>query len=78
MVSTGPVKSAVRPRGTREAFIMTIETAASAERLPRRKQLPASFDEMPVTEFLDLLKWWAALPSTDRQALLAARDQTRH
>ena len=57
---------------------MMIETAASTEHKPRKKQLPSSFDEMPVAEFLDLLKWWAALPSTDRQALLAARNQTRH
>jgi hypothetical protein len=37
------------------------------------KRLPASVDDMTVEAFLDLLRWWAALPSGDRQTLVAVR-----
>jgi hypothetical protein len=57
---------------------MTFQTAPAIEFIAPRKRLPASFDEMPVAEFLELVQWWAALSSSDRQALLAARNQTRH
>ena len=57
---------------------MTIQTAGSLEFIPPRKGLPSSFDDMSVRDFLDLLQWWAALPSTERQAVLAARHETRH
>lgn len=42
------------------------------------RRLPASFDDMKVEEFLDFVQWWAALSSTDRQAVLAARKHTLH
>ena len=57
---------------------MTFQTAPAIEFIAPRKRLPASFDEMSVAEFLELVQWWAALSSSDRQALLAARNQTRH
>jgi hypothetical protein len=40
--------------------------------------MPTNFDEMTVAEFLDYVRWWTTLPSTDRQLLLAARNETRH
>ena len=57
---------------------MTIQTARSIEIIPPRKGLPSSFDDMSVGEFFELVQWWAALPSADRQAVLAARHETRH
>ena len=40
---------------------MTFRMAPAIEFIAPRKRLPASFDEMPVAEFLELVQWWAAL-----------------
>jgi hypothetical protein len=57
---------------------MTTETVRPGQGTIRGKRLPASFDEMTVEEFLDFVRWWAALSTTDRQALAAARKHTLH
>jgi hypothetical protein len=57
---------------------MATETVRPRDDASVAKRLPVSFDEMTVGEFLDFLRWWAALPSSDRQALAAARKQTLH
>ena len=55
---------------------MKAETRYPGQRLDATMRMPANLDEMTVAEFLDYVRWWARLQSTDRQLLL--KEQRRH
>ena len=57
---------------------MKTETQRSGKVVAVIMRTPADFDEMTVAEFFDYVRWWTSLPSTDRQLLIAAQNQTRH
>jgi hypothetical protein len=55
---------------------MKTETSRSGKGSAATMPIPANFDEMTVAEFLDYVRWWATLPSTDRQSFL--KNERRH
>jgi hypothetical protein len=57
---------------------MKVEVGRPGAGVSAARPLPAVLDEMTVGEFLDFLRWWAALTSSERQEVLAAQKQTRH
>ena len=50
-------------------------TTTAAE--PATRHLPVDIDELTVAEFLDLVRWWAALPSAEKQAVLGQATPPR-
>jgi hypothetical protein len=57
---------------------VTVEVVRPGAGVSAARPLPVVLDEMTVGEFLDFLRWWAALTSGERQEVLAAHKHTRH
>lgn len=55
---------------------MKAETSYHNQSLAATMRMPVNLDEMSVAEFLEYVRWWATLHSTDKQILL--KGQKRH
>jgi hypothetical protein len=70
----------LRPAGCRQTRGVTMksEIRHSGLGLVATMRMPANFDEMSIAQLLDYVRWWETLPSTEKQALLAVKNDTRH